>query len=269
MRHLRGQRILITGGSAGIGLALVHALARRGAAVALLARDAGRLAAAAEALAAHGGQVAWRACDVTDAAALGVAIAALAEELGGLDGVVANSGHCHPGHFHEIAVDDADRQIDVNLKGVVYTLHHALPRLLAGGGGFVAITSSPAGFAPLYGFSLYGATKAALNSLAGTLRQEYADRGIRVHLLLPPDTDTPGYAHETTLYPPETRAILSGGGLHPAERVAETFARAIERGHPRATVGWETHLLLAVLRFAPSLWEFYTRQAIRRARKSA
>lgn len=269
MGSLRGKRVVITGGSAGIGLALAHALARRGARLGLIARDPARLAEAAAALAAHGQPAAWRACDVTDAPALARAIDELAGDLGGIGGVVANSGHCHPGRFDAIDLADADRQIDVNFKGVVYTLRHVLPILKEQGGGFAALTSSPAGFAPIYGFSLYGATKAALNSLAEALRRECADHNIAVHLLLPPDTDTPGYAHEVTLYPPETRAILAGGGLHPADRVAEVFARAIGRGQPRATVGWETRLLLLVIRFAPRLWDAYTRHAIRRARRRA
>lgn len=269
MYRVRNKNILITGGSAGIGLALAHALAERGAHLALIARDAAKLAEARAALAVHGGRVVVASCDVTDAEALGNAMAALAAELGGLDGVVANSGYCHPGYFHTIALADADRQIDVNLKGCVYTLHFALPLLLARGGGFIAITSSPAGHAGIFGFSLYGATKAALNNLAETLHHEYRNRGIRVHLLLPPDTQTPGYDHEVTLYPPETRAVLSGGSLFPADQVARRFADAIESNKRQATVGRETHLLLWVCRYAPCIWSWYTRYHVRRIQRAA
>lgn len=267
MYHVRGKNILITGGSAGIGLALAHELARRGADLALVARDAVKLAAAQSALAVHGGRVLIGCCDVTDASALGTVMGSLSAELGGLDGVVANSGYCHPGYFHEIALPDADLQIDTNLKGSVYTLHHAIPLLLSRGGGFVALTSSPAGHVGIFGFSLYGATKAALNNLADTLRLEYRARGIRVHLLLPPDTQTPGYAHEVTLYMPETRAVLSGGGLFPAEQVAKRFADAIESNRRQSTVGLETHLLLWLIRFVPRFWDGYSRYQIARARR--
>lgn len=267
MYRVRGKNILITGGSAGIGLALAHELARRGAHLALLARDTTKLAAAQAALSAYGVRVVIASCDVTNAAALDGAIRALSEDLGGLDGVVANSGYCHPGYFHAIALSDADLQIDTNLKGSIYTLHSAIPLLLLRGGGFVAITSSPAGHVGIFGFSLYGATKAALNNLADTLRIEYRARGIRVHLLLPPDTQTPGYAQEVTLYPPETRAVLSGGGLFPADRVARRFADAIEANHRQSTVGFETHLLLWLIRFIPRFWDVYSRYQIARSRR--
>jgi 3-dehydrosphinganine reductase len=266
--RVRDKNILITGGSAGIGLALAHALAQRGAHLVLLARDAEKLAAAQAALAVHGGRVVVASCDVTQAEALGEAIQNAAAALGGLDGVIANSGHCHPGNFHAISLSDADRQIDVNLKGCVYTLHHAIPLLLARGGGFIAITSSPAGNAGIFGFSLYGATKAALNNLAETLHHEYRHRNIRIHLLLPPDTQTPGYDQEVLLYPPETRAILAGGALHPAEKVAERFASAIESNKRRVTIGLETHLLLWICRLAPCLWSWYTRYHVRKIQRA-
>jgi 3-dehydrosphinganine reductase len=266
---VRGKNILITGGSAGIGLAMAHALAQRGAHLAILARDPEKLAAAHAALAVHGGRVVVASCDVTQAEAMGVAIRDAAAALGGLDGVIANSGHCHPGNFEAISLSDADRQIDVNLKGCVYTLHHAIPLLLARGGGFIAITSSPAGNAGIFGFSLYGATKAALNNLAETLYHEYRHRNIRMHLLLPPDTQTPGYDQEVLLYPPETRAILAGGALYPAEKVAERFVAAIESNQRQVTIGFETRLLLWVCRLAPCLWSWYTRYHVCRIQRAA
>ncbi len=266
-RTLTGKNILVTGGSKGIGLAMARELSRRGAKLALLARDPEALEAARAELEAAGGTAVVRACDVTDVEALGRAVSELALALGGLDGVIANSGYCHPGYFHAISPGDAGRQIDTNFKGVVYTLHHAIPELLKRGGGFIAITSSPAGNAGIFGFSVYGATKAALNNLAETLRYEYADKNISVHLLLPPDTQTPGYDQEVLLYPPETRSVLQGGKLFPPEQVAHRFVEAIERNRRQATIGFETHALLWMTRLAPRLWDHYTAWKIRSARR--
>ncbi|MBI1317561.1 MAG: SDR family NAD(P)-dependent oxidoreductase [Candidatus Hydrogenedens sp.] len=262
----RGKRIIITGGSTGIGLEMARELSRRGARLGLIARTPEALEAAAAICREAGGEAHWASADVTDAAALGDALAALVDTLGGLDGIVANSGYCHPGNFHDISIEDGARQLDTNLKGCVHTVRLALPRLLEHGG-FVAITSSPAGNAAIYGFSLYGATKAALNSLAHALHHEYADRGIRIHLLLPPDSDTPGYAKETLLYPPETKAILSGGALLQPDHVAMRFVDGIARGQRQIAVGFETHLLLRMIRHTPWLWEWYSRRQIRRARR--
>ena len=89
---LRGSRVLITGGSRGIGLAVADAVAAEGSAVGLVARDAAGLVAAAEYLSRHGMPVATAAADVTSTAALGRAVEGIAAELGGLDHLVANAG---------------------------------------------------------------------------------------------------------------------------------------------------------------------------------
>ncbi|NIA15005.1 MAG: SDR family NAD(P)-dependent oxidoreductase [Nitrospiraceae bacterium] len=255
----RGQHVIITGGSAGIGLCMAHELARRGADLTILARGRERLDAARADLAAHGGRVFADSCDVTDAETLAVCIDRARAELGPIDGVVANSGYCHPGYFHELNPADLKRQVDVNLTGCLYTLRLTIPLLRENGGGFIAITSSPAGNAGVFGFSAYGATKAALNHLAHILRAEYARDGIRVHLLLPPDTDTPGYEREVLLYPRETKAILEGGRLFAPERVARQFADGIARNKKRITIGFEAHLLLFIVRYCPFLWDTYVR----------
>jgi short-subunit dehydrogenase len=127
-------------------------------------------------------------------------------------------------------------------------------------GGFIAMTSSPAGNAGIFGFSAYGATKAALNNLSHVLRAEYCGHNIRVHLLLPPDTLTPGYEKEILLYPKETKALLAGGGLCAPERVARKFVDGISRNKRQITLGLETHLLLFIVRHIPSIWEWYVRR---------
>ena len=265
MTNLSEKNILITGGSAGIGLAMAQEFARRGAQLALVARNLDALKQAQTALEKNGAKVAVYSADVTDAEGLGRVMAEARDAMGGLDGVVANSGYCLPGYFHEITPEDARRQVDTNLMGCMNTLHHAIPMLLEKGGGFVAITSSPAGNAGIFGFSVYGATKAALNYLSHVLRAEYGDQGIRVHLLLPPDTQTPGYDKEVTLYPKETQAILSGGSLYSAEAVGRKFVDGIEKNRRSVTVGWEAPLLLRILRYTPWLWEAYTRRIIRKS----
>lgn len=265
-----GKNIVITGGSKGIGLEMAKEFARLGANVALIARDKEVLDAAKREVEQCGSliRVLAYSCDVTDPDTLGDYINMVRYEFGSIDGVVANSGYCHPGKFHEIELADFDRQIEVNLKGVIYTIHHAMPHLLDKGAGFIAITSSPAGNAGIFGFSAYGPTKAALNNLSYALRQEYADRNIRVHLLLPPDTDTEGYALEVPMYPPETKAILGGGSLLGPGPVAKKFVRGIANNRKVIAIGFETRFMIASLRIAPFIWEGYVRRKIRAARKA-
>jgi NADP-dependent 3-hydroxy acid dehydrogenase YdfG len=132
------RRVLITGGSSGIGLACARRLARAGARVVLLARgdEALRLAAAScepmpETIAA----------DVTDPDAMRAAVARAAHLLGGLDAVVANAGAAAYGPFTEMDAGDYRQTIDTTLVGVLNTAHAALPHLERGGGTFVVVGS--------------------------------------------------------------------------------------------------------------------------------
>ena len=268
----KNKVIIITGGSKGIGLEMAKEFARLGANLTLIARDKETLQAAKIAVeeVASGGRVLAYACDVTDSNTLKDYIHMVRYTLGAIHGVVANSGYCHPGNFHEIDLADFDRQIDTNLRGVVYTLRHAIPLLLENDdGGFIAMTSSPAGRVGIFGFSAYGPTKAALNNLADVLRFEYRDRGIRVHLLLPPDTDTPGYRDEIELYPPETKAILDGGSLLGAEYVAKKFVTGIANHRKIIAVGLQARVLLVAIRYCPFIWDAYVAYKKRRVRKQA
>ena len=100
------------------------------------------------------------------------------------------------------------------------------------------------------------------------MRHEYSDRGIRVHLLLPPDTDTPGYREEVLLYPPETKAILEGGSLLGAEYVAKKFVEGIANRKKTIAVGTEGRFLLLAIRSCPFVWDWYVRHKMRGARES-
>lgn len=266
----KGKNIVITGGSRGIGLEMARQFARNGANLAIVARGKEDLNAARESLEMEGKGATIRAyaCDVTNAETLADYLHMIRFEFGSIDGIVANTGYCHPGNFHEIALEDFDRQIDTNLRGVVYTLRLGLPHLLENEhGGFVAVTSSPAGHMSIFGFSAYGPTKAALSNLTDTLRYEYGDKKIRVHLLLPPDTDTPGYREEVKLYPPETRAILQGGSLLGSEYVATKFVQGIADQKRTIAVGLEARAMMLAIRFFPRIWDIYSARKIRAARK--
>lgn len=270
LNPFKGKNILITGGSRGIGLEMAREFARNGANLSLIARGKDDLQAAKSILEQAGNDITVRAyaCDVTNAETLADYINMIQFELGPLDGVVANSGYCHPGNFHELALEDFDRQIDTNLRGAIYTVRLAMPHLLQNpNGGFVALTSSPAGHMGIFGFSAYGPTKAALSNLADILRAEYGDRGIRVHLLLPPDTDTPGYREEVKLYPPETRAVLGGGSLLSSETVAARFVRGIANHKKTIAVGFEARAMMIAMRVWPGVWDAYTAMKKRAVRK--
>jgi uncharacterized oxidoreductase len=184
--NLHGKRILITGGGSGIGLALARRLAD-GNQVVIAGRDQARLDQAA---AATPGVRTLR-LDVTSEDQAQQAMAWCSDELGGLD-LLVNSAGIVSGHplSSPRAAAASVAQIDTNLTGSVRMTRLALPLLEAAPEGGVLFMSSGVALVATPGLAVYGATKAALHSLARSLRQELKAKGIRVVEVLPPLVDT-------------------------------------------------------------------------------
>jgi NADP-dependent 3-hydroxy acid dehydrogenase YdfG len=176
-RPLTGRVAVITGASSGIGAATARALAGGGAKVALLARRRDRLDALAEEL--GDGSLALTA-DVGSPGGLEEAAEAVAAQLGRADLIFANAGIMQPGPVEA----DWRRQLDVNVSGVMATVQAFLPALLEtaedGGTADIVTTSSIAARQRFPGYSVYGATKAAVSALAEGLRVDLSPRGIRI-----------------------------------------------------------------------------------------
>ena len=120
---------VVIGGSRGIGAAIARSLAARGAVVALLARGSDRLDAEAARIAAAGGRASTHPCDVTDPVALARAIDSVVESHGRLDIVVASAGIGAHGLFRDASLAAMDAIVRINVKGLLHTLHFALPHL--------------------------------------------------------------------------------------------------------------------------------------------
>jgi len=173
---LNGRVVFITGPARGIGAALARALAARGARLALAGLEPQLLAALATEL---GPAHAWFECDVTDQAALERAVAGAVEKLGGIDVVVANAGIASHGTVAVTPVAALARVIEVDLVGVVRTVHATLPHLVARRG-YALLISSAAALAPMPGLAAYAAAKAGVEQFANALRLEVAHKGVAV-----------------------------------------------------------------------------------------
>ncbi len=206
-RELSGQRVLVTGGSSGIGLAVAEALVREGARVAILARNELGLAAAKRKLTEAGGEAFAVGADVTDREALAAAIEEAASELGGLDVLVTSAASLSFGRFTETGPDDFDATLATVLGGAVDTVRAALPHLERSRGAVVCVGSIAARM-PLPGMAAYTASKHGLVGFLDTIRVELEESGspVTVSLVNPGAVDTPLWSNlesSTGLLPPE------------------------------------------------------------------
>jgi 3-oxoacyl-[acyl-carrier protein] reductase len=207
---LHGRRVLITGGSRGIGFAIADALTAEGAAVGLIARDAEGLADAAGRLASRGVPVATAVSDVTDTPMLNRAVDDIAAALGGLDHLVANAGGTvGGGNLTNSGPGDFTATFALNAGHAAELIRSGLPHLRAAGGGAVVIISSITGLRPAPR-TAYAAAKAAEIHLAATAAQELAPAGVRVNAVSPGSIMFPGGGWDTFQqdHPEEFAAFL-------------------------------------------------------------
>ncbi|MGA4839305.1 SDR family NAD(P)-dependent oxidoreductase [Streptomyces sp. G45] len=192
MTDLQGKAALVTGGSRGIGAAIVKRLARDGADVAFTyVSAAGK--AKAEAVAAEVTALGRRAvaiqADSADADAVREAVGRAARELGRLDILVNNAGIFPHGPFEEVALDELDRALAIHARAAFVGAQAALAHLPEGGR-IVSIGSNLADRVPFPGIVLYSMSKSALSGFTKGLARELGPRGITVNLVNPGSTDT-------------------------------------------------------------------------------
>jgi len=172
MNNIQGKVVLITGASSGIGETTAKVLARQGATVVLGARRTDRLEKLVAEITASGGKAMERALDVTSReSALAFADHAL-KRFGRIDVIVNNAGVMPLSPVAALKVDEWDRMIDVNIKGVLYGIAAVLPTMQAQGSGHVISISSIGGLYVVPTAAVYSATKFAVRAICDGLRQE-------------------------------------------------------------------------------------------------
>ncbi len=228
------RRVLITGGSKGIGRAAAEALAERGWRVALLAREAHALEQACSQLAGEGHEV--FAMDVADEDAW----ERLGSHLGDVQGLVCAAAVLGPvGPIGSYSMVDFRRTLEINVVGTLLAIRACLPGLRASGGAIVTFSGGGA-TAPLPRFDAYAASKAAVVRLSENLSVELAGQGVRINCVAPGFVATE--IHQSTLaagpelagadYFEQTRAQLERGGV-PVSEAAGLVCQLLE-GDPEA-----------------------------------
>ena len=189
-RKLLGKVAMVFGGSRGIGAAIVQRLAEDGADVALTyVSQANKAAEAVEAVEATGRKALAIKADSADAAAIQNAVAQAVDRFGRLDIIVVNAGILRLGSVETVSLEDLDRMLDVNVRGVFVAIQAAAPRL-TDGGRVITIGSNTAIRTGFAGSSVYSMTKAAVATMVKGIALDLAPRAITVNNVQPGPTET-------------------------------------------------------------------------------
>lgn len=253
---MAAQRVVISGASSGLGLALAHHYLEQGAMVGVLARRADCLQGLSKQFPQ---QVYCYPLDVRDSAAVQAAAQSFIAHTGVPDIVIANAG-ISAGTLTEYAedIDVFQQMMDVNMLGVMKTFQPFLVPMREAGHGLLVGIASVAGFRGLPGAGAYSASKGALISYMESLRVELRGSGMRAVTICPGYIKTP----MTAINPYPMPFIL------PADEAARRIARAIASGKSFAVVPWQMGFVGRVLKLLPNwLYDFVFSRAPRKPRK--
>jgi NADP-dependent 3-hydroxy acid dehydrogenase YdfG len=235
MGSLSGTVALVTGASSGIGEAAALSLASRGASVALAARRADRLTALADRIRAEGGVALVVESDVTDQSSAAAAVQRTVDELGRLDTLVNNAGVMLLGPALDAPLKEWETMVSVNVMGLLYCAHAALPHLLAAAtdgprkvADMVNI-SSVAGRVARNGSGVYNATKHAVGAFSEALRQEVTGRYVRISLVEPGAVETELAGHNRPEILEGLKQRFADMERLQADDIADTIAYIVTR----------------------------------------
>jgi 3-dehydrosphinganine reductase len=252
-----GKRVWITGGSSGIGLALAKQFAALGAHVYIMARRENILG---EALAEI--QSARRSpdqrfgavsVDVSDPSR----VTQVADELMSVEGppdiLINSAGVVQPGLFTHLTPQDFQSNMDINFHGTVNLCRAVTQCMITRRSGHIVNISSLAGFLGTYGYTAYCASKYAVRGFSDALRAELKEFGIHLHLVFPPDTDTPQLVYDNAHKPFVTKELSGAAKALSADEVAQTIIKGISRRKYIITPGSDVTFYYYLVHFTGNL----------------
>ena len=189
---IKGRSVIITAAGSGIGKASALEFARAGAQVVVNDIDESLAQVTVDEISAFGGTATAMVADVTKQDDVQALVAYAVKHYGGLDIMFNNAGGAMPAPFHQTPMATHEQIIALNFNSVLYGSLAALDIMLKQGHGVILATSSGAGLGAVNGLATYGAAKAAINSLMGSLAAEYGRMGIRACSISAGAMDTPG-----------------------------------------------------------------------------
>jgi NAD(P)-dependent dehydrogenase (short-subunit alcohol dehydrogenase family) len=267
MKTFEGQNIYVTGGSSGIGLSAAKLLAGSGANVLIFARTEERLEQALKEIegqrTSDDQRFSSMRLDVSEHQEVNRVMSLAVESFGIPDVMINAAGKAHPRHFEDIPYEQFDEIMKTNFYGVWNTVKALVPHMKKRGGHIVNIASM-AGFIGVFGFADYAASKFAMIGFSETIRSELKRYGIRVSVLCPPDTDTPGFELENRTKPEETKAISGTVKLMDPDEVARALIRGVRKGRFMIFANAEGRFIYLLKRLAPSVLDWIIERDIKK-----
>jgi len=228
--RVAGKVALVTGAASGIGRATAETLAREGARVAIVDLDEGGARGVADAIAAAGGEAIGLRADVSDESEVRAAIEAVVKRFGALHVLHNNAAITSPDHQRrdgsllELDVDVWDATMAVDLRGAMLGCKHAVPHLIASGGGSIVNTTSNSSLAGDLSLNAYAAAKAGLNALTRSVATAFGKQGVRCNAISPGNIASPSLAR---VVPAEVQEMLLAECLMPRMGTPQDVANLV------------------------------------------
>ncbi len=258
----------IIGGSMGIGYALAKEFLAKGAPVLIIARNEIPLQKSTQELQYlyPESKILYLAVDATQSEIISEKFKSLANE-GIVPYFLLNcAGRAIPNYFEQISSQQLEETFRLNILTAWNSIQAALPYMKKSGG-FIINTSSIAGFIGVFGYADYSITKFGIIGLSEVLRSELETMNIKVAVLCPPDTDTPGYLEENKTKPVETKAISASAKLISAQLVAKNTLKELEKGRFILLVNTESKLTWILKKWSPNFLFNFIQKKVRKIQK--
>ena len=256
---LKDKNVLIAGASEGIGASIAKVLAQEGADLILIARRQKPLEKLRSQLQKQYPHQKFYilSADLSDHKKVRKVFQKISGSISKLQGLVNNVGYSRPQYFEKTPIHEFEDHISTNYLSAVFCTWEALPYLEDGA--FITFTSSVAGYMGVFGFSAYSGAKFALFGFAETIEQELYSRKIKVSVLCPPDTQTPGFEKESKTKPYESKKISEGASLMHPDDVAKKFLRGLKKNKFLIVCNFQSWLYYRLHALFPGLVRFTMR----------
>lgn len=263
--------VIITGGSSGLGKALAERLLKKGAHLALIARERSKLEAVKEELLKSvlpGQKVEIFSCDVSDYPAVEKTFQVIVDRMGLPSLLINSAGILEESPFEKQSLESFHQIMNTNFYGTLHCIKAILPYFKKRGKGRIVNISSLAGLMGVFGYSAYCASKHALVGLTHTLRCELKPQKIKIHLVCPPEFNSPMVEKLEKYRSPENRALTHTAPVLQAGFVADEIIRGMQKGKYQIIPGSTTRILTFLDRLFPFLSRWIVDYQIRKASAS-